>query len=288
MSYVINALDRVHNIRILACDSKDVVEEARRLHDLYPTSNAALGRTMSIAALIAMNIKEEDEKIQVRIDGDGPLKTLFVEARSNGELKGYCSDRDIYLKYNDSNKLAVGLAIGNGYLRVTRFSGYKEPFSSQVALQSGEIGDDFAYYFAASEQIPSLVSVGVLVDVDYSTKAAGAIIAELLPGHSEEDIVYLEEIQKTLRPISSELNDGRSIEDIVLHYFSGAEILEKREIRYHCDCSRERFLKGLLTLNKKDLDEVLEDEEIKIQCEFCNKVYTFDKDEIIKYQRENV
>ncbi len=284
-SYGIRGMIEDHNIRILACDSKDIVTYAQKIHDTFPTATAALGRVMSISALMAMDIKESDEKIQVQIDGHGPIGQIFVEAKSSGDIKGYVSDPSIYLKYNDSNKLAVGLAVGtDGYLKVSRFSGLTEPFSSQVALQTGEIGDDFAYYFAMSEQVPSLVSVGVLVDVDHTPKAAGALIAELLPGHTEEDIEYLEAIQKKMRPISSLLSEGLTIEEIVKMYFSDVKILKRQELRYHCDCNEERFLRGLMTLKKEDLDEILEDEEIVIKCEFCDKIYRFKKDDIIAYQ----
>lgn len=286
-SYGIKALIPDRNIRILACDSKDIVEKARVLHGLYPTSSAALGRVMSISALMAMNIKEADEKIQVQINGGGPIGNIFAEARTNGDIKGYVSDPSVYLKYNDTNKLAVGLAVGtDGYLKVMRFSGYKDPFSSQVKLQTGEIGDDFAYYFAISEQVPSLVSVGVLVDTDTSIKSAGALIAQLLPGHTEEDIAYLEDIQKRMEPISGLLSQGKKIEEVVEMYFEDVKILDSNHMRYHCDCSRERFLKGLMTLNENDLNEVL-DSDITIKCEFCDKTYTFSKEELIAY-REHV
>lgn len=283
-SYGINAIIETRNIRILAANTKEITETARKFHDLYPTANAALGRVMAIAALMVMNLKEEGEKIQISINGNGPLGAVFVEAKSNGDLKGFVGDPSVYLKYNDSQKLAVGLAVGtDGYLKVTRFSN-EIPFTSQVKIQTGEIGDDFAYYFALSEQVPSVVACGVLVDTDYSTKSSGALIAQLLPGHKEEDIVYLEEVQKSLRPLSTLLDEGMKIEEIILEYFPEAKILEKRKLQYRCDCNRDRFLKGLLTLNDKDLDEVLQDDDIVIKCEFCDKTYHFSKEDIKRYR----
>ncbi len=284
-SYGIRGMVKDRHIRILACDTKEIVSYAQKVHDMFPTSTAALGRVMSISALMAMNIKESDEKIQVQIDGNGPIGNIFVEAKSSGDIKGYVQDPTVYLKYNDTGKLAVGLAVGtDGFLKVSRFSGFSEPFSSQVALRTGEIGDDFAYYFALSEQVPSLVSVGVLVDVDHTPKAAGALIAQLLPDHTEDDIEYLETIQKEMQPISSLLDKGMIIEEVTGMYFKDVQIMQRQELHYHCDCSRERFLRGLMTLNKNDLDEILTDEKITIKCEFCDKIYEFTKDDILEYQ----
>ena len=187
----------------------------------------------------------------------------------------------IYLKYNDSNKLAVGKAVGvDGYLKVTKNLKLKNQYTSQVKLQSGEIGDDFSYYFSVSEQVPTICSVGVLVDVDYSTKAAGALLIELLPDHDEKDIAYLEELLKELKPISSVLEKDDDLDKYLLSLFADGKVLERKTLRYHCDCNRERFLKGLLTLPKKDLLEVLDEDEIKIKCEFCDKEYVFNKDDI--------
>ena len=265
--------------RIYLVDSTKMVEEARRLHDMWPTSCAALGRTLSVASLMGLMQKDENEVVTVTINGSGSIGTIMAVAQNNGQVKGFCGDPQLYLKYNDSNKLAVGLVVGkDGYLKVTKNLKLKQNYTSQVALQSGEIGDDFAYYFSVSEQIPTIVSVGVLVDVDYSVKTAGAMIIELLPNHVEEDIVYLENLQ--LEPISTVLDRNKDLEAYLNSLFADAKVLEERSAYYHCDCSRERFMRNLLTLPKKDLQELKEEEKLEIKCEFCDKVYTFDHQDI--------
>ena len=175
--------------RIYLFNSKEMVEEARKLHDLWPTSCAALGRTLAVTALMGLMQKDENETVTVTINGGGPIGTILCVANSAGKVKGFCGDPQIYQKYENSNKLAVGLAVGtDGYLKVTKNLKMKQNYTSQVKLQSGEIGDDFAYYFLLSEQVPTIVSVGVLVDTDCTVSSSGAMIIELLPDHKEEDI----------------------------------------------------------------------------------------------------
>lgn len=265
--------------RIYLFNSKEVVEKARQLHGLWPTSCAALGRTLSVTALMGLMQKDENEVVTVTINGGGSIGTIMCQANSNGEVKGFCGDSELYLKYNDSNKLAVGLIVGtNGYLKVTKNLKLKQQYTSEVALQTGEIGDDFAYYFSVSEQIPTIVSVGVLVDTDYSVKSAGTMIIELLPNHTEEDIQYLEELK--LEPISSVLDKNDNLYDYLNSLFEDAKVLETKEVKYYCDCSKERFMRNLLTLPKKDLEELALDGKAEIHCEFCNKTYTFNQDDL--------
>ena len=265
--------------RIYLFNSKEVVEKARQLHDLYPTSCAALGRTLSVTALMGIMQKEEGEVVTVTINGGGPIGTILCVGDSAGKVKGFCGDPEIYQTYENTHKLAVGLAVGtDGYLKVTKNLKLKQNYTSQVKLQSGEIGDDFAYYFSVSEQIPAIVSVGVLVDKDYSVKSAGAMIIELLPGHNEEDIQYLEKLD--LKPISSVLAQDPDIHKYLSTLFTDYEILEERYVEYLCDCSRERFMRNLLTLPAKDLEEIAKDPDIEIKCEFCDKVYHFDENDI--------
>lgn len=288
-SRLVVAVARNRKVRILIANTTKLVEDARLTHDLYPTSNAALGRVLSVAVLMGSMQKSADEEVLVQINGGGPIGTIMAEAKGNGEVKGFVGDNQIYMTYNQSHKLAVGLAVGtNGYLKVSKNLGLKNSFTSQVALQTGEIGDDFAYYFAVSEQVPSLVSVGVLVNPDYSTAAAGSLIIQLLPNHSEEDIEYVEAIQKRLKPISTLISEGNALEDIINDLFEDAEILDTRSIYYKCDCNKERFMEGLLTLPKDDLREVLQDHEIEVKCEFCNKKYKISHEELEKFIRDHV
>lgn len=274
---IATALDR--HVRAYLFNSKEMVQEARKIHDLWPTSCAALGRTLSVTGLMGLMQKDENETVTVTINGNGPIGTILCVANSKGIVKGFCGDPHIYETYPDSHKLAVGKAVGtDGYLKVTKNLKLKQNYTSQVSLQSGEIGDDFAYYFSISEQVPSIVSVGVLVDVDDSVKSAGAMIIELLPNHTEQDIEYLEKLN--LRPISTVLSENDDLHAYLNLLFPENEILEERYIRYECDCSRERFMASLLVLPKKDLYELSKEDSIEIKCEFCNKEYRFDKNDI--------
>ncbi|MBQ6492572.1 MAG: Hsp33 family molecular chaperone HslO [Erysipelotrichaceae bacterium] len=265
--------------RIYIFNSTEMVEKARTLHGLWPTSCAALGRTLSVTALMGLMQKDENETVTVTINGGGPIGTILCVGRSNGEVKGFCGDPFIYETYENTHKLAVGKAVGTGgYLKVTKNLKLKQNYTSQVDLQSGEIGDDFAYYFSVSEQIPSIVSVGVLVDTDSSVKAAGAMIIELLPNHEEADVTYLENLK--LKPISSVFSEDPDIYRYLNELFSDAQILEERYVHYHCDCSRERFMRNLLTLPGSDLKDLAEEGKVEIKCEFCDKAYNFDENDL--------
>lgn len=279
MNNVIIATALNRHVRIYLFNSKEMVQKAKDIHDLWPTSCAALGRTLSITALMGLMQKDENEVVTTQINGGGPIGTILCVATSNGVVKGFCGDPHIYETYDGTHKLAVGKAVGtNGYLKVTKNLKLKQNYTSEVALQSGEIGDDFAYYFSISEQVASIVSVGVLVDTDDNVKSAGAMIIELLPNHTDADIEYLENLN--LKPISGVLANNSSIHEYLNNLFPNNEILEEKYVRYECDCSRERFMRNLLTLPKKDLEEIAEENNIEIKCEFCNKTYTFNKDDI--------
>lgn len=267
------------HVRIYLFNSTKVVEDARKIHNLWPTSCAALGRALSVTSLMGLMQKGEEDVVTTVINGGGAIGTIMCVAKSNGEVKCFCGDNELYLKYNDSNKLAVGLVVGNnGYLKVIKNLKMKQQYTSQVKLQTGEIGDDFSYYFSVSEQIPTIVSTGVLVNTDYSVKSAGSMIIELLPNHTEEDIVFLEKIK--FEPISSVILNNENLKEYIKKLFFDAKILEEKNIKYVCDCSKERFMANILTLPKKDIEDFSNENEIKIKCEFCNKEYIIDKNNI--------
>lgn len=273
------AMARNERVRIYLLNSKDVVEEARKLFDLWPTSCAALGRVLSVTALMGLMQKQEGETVTVSFSGGGPIGNILCVGNSKGEVKGFCGDPHIYEKYDDTGKLAVGRAVGtDGYLSVTRNLQMKQNYTSQVKIRSGEIGDDMAYYFLVSEQVPTIVSLGVLVDTDDTVKSAGAMIIELLPDHTEEDIAYLEALK--LRPISRVFDEDPDIHHYLHELFPDAAILDEREVRYHCDCSKDRFRQKLLTLSADDLKELAKDDHLDIKCEFCNRHYVFDGDDM--------
>lgn len=265
--------------RVYIINSKQIVEKARTLHDLWPTSCAALGRTLSVTALMSLMQKDKNEVVTVQINGGGPIGTILCVGTCNGIVKGFCGNPHFYETYPDSHKLAVGVGVGtNGYLKVTKNLKLKQQYTSQVEIQTGEIGQDFAYYFSVSEQVPTIVSVGVLVDKDNSVKSAGAMIIELLPNHTEEDIEYLESLN--LEPISSVLANNDNIYDYLNLLFNDANVLENKAVEFKCDCSRERFMSNILTLPRKDIDELALEDSLEIKCEFCGKLYKFDKNDI--------
>lgn len=290
MNKIIKAIALDNKVRILGCDIRQLCNQAALQHDLWPTSLAALGRIMAVGAMMGADLKKDEEKIVLNINGHGPIGTCLVEAYGNGDLRGFVGDNKIYLKYNDSNKLAVGAAVGkDGYLQVIKDLKLKDTFTGKVQLQSGEIGDDFAYYFMVSEQTPSVVSVGVLVDTDNLCKAAGGLIIQLLPEATENEIQQVEQLLKTLRPISELLAEEQTIETIVENLFADVKILGEKEVRWHCDCSKQRFTDALKTVATEDLQQMIdEDQGCEVKCEFCNTKYQFsasELEEIIRYRQ---
>lgn len=269
-------------VRVLACTTTNLCEEARKLHDLWPTSAAALGRVLSMAAMMGCMEKEDKHKVTIQINGGGPIGTVMADGCGNGDVRGFVADPHQYLKYNDTNKLAVGVVVGtDGYLKVTRNIGMKENFTSQIKLVSGEIGDDFAYYYTVSEQTPSAVSVGVLVDVDNSVKSAGGLIIQIMPDALEEDIVKAEKAVANLKPVSTMVDEGMDAVMIAQSLFDDLEILDQKDLHWHCGCSRERFKAALTTLPKEDLLEMLNnDHGCEATCEYCNTSYQFDEEDL--------
>lgn len=271
-------------VRIYVATSTNLVEESRRIHKTWPTSTAALGRFLTVSAMMGLMYKKE-ERITLRIKGDGPIGSMLVEANSLGEVRGEIANPNVYLKYEDGpkkGKLNVGAAIGEGFLHVTKDLKMKDFFTSSSRLQTGEIGDDFTYYFVVSEQIPSSVGVGVLIDIDQSVLASGGYILQLMPNVSEETISKLEEIISTIPSMTRLIQQGNTPEDIleILSNYT-EQILEKKEISYVCHCSKEGFKKSLSTLDDQELKDMIhEDEQAEIECHFCKKKYVFSKEEL--------
>ncbi len=268
-------------IRIHAAVTTELAEQARLHHQCMATSAAALGRTLTVTAVMASDLKNDEEKIVSVINGHGPAGTILAQAMGNGDVRGFIGDPNIYLAREDGH-LDVGAAVGtDGTLTVTKDLGLKEPFSGVVRLQTGEIGQDFAYYYTISEQTPSLVGVGVLVEPDGHVSAAGGLIAQLLPGASEEAVEFAENVSRTMKPVSQLVKEGNSAEDIIRMYFPDAVILEKRDVRWHCGCSRERFMRSLALLNNDDLQEMIDDGRgAEIRCQYCGHYYNFDTEDL--------
>lgn len=279
---LIHAISANGHIRVLTCTSTQLAEQARKQHNLWPTSAAALGRVLTITAILGSMLKTEKEKVTVQINGGGPIGTIMADGWANGDVRGFVGDPEIYLKYNDTGKLAVGTAVGkDGYLKVIKRMNMKNDFTGQVALVSGEIGEDFAYYFTISEQTPSAVSLGVLVDTDNSVMASGGILIQMMPEATEDDIKLAEAAVAKLRPVSELVKEGHDARALAAMLFDDLEILEEKPIQWHCDCSKQRFKAALTTLDRAELEKMLkEDHGCEVKCEYCNNKVQFTEEDL--------
>ncbi len=280
--YLLKAVACNEHVRIYICSSTALVEEARTRFDLWPTAAAALGRTLSVGSMMGSMLKSEQEQLTIRINGGGPIGTVLVDAYSDGHVRGFVSDPHVHYQYNDTGKLAVGIAVDKeGTLEVIKDMGMKENWSGAVALQSGEIGDDFAYYFTVSEQTPSAVSVGVLVDTDNHIISAGGMIVQMMPDATEEDITYCEQVLAKMAPMSTLIKEKESLEDILEELFPDVKILSSQDICFRCHCSKASMKRVLTTLSKEELDKMIEEDHgCEITCNFCNEHYQFSEEEL--------
>jgi molecular chaperone Hsp33 len=272
-------------VRIYVASSTNLVEEARKIHNTWPTATAAFGRFLTVSVLMGLMYKEE-ETLTLRIKGDGPIGVMLVEANSKGEVRGEIQNPNVYIVYEDGlkkGKLNVGKAVGNGFLHVTKDLNMKDYFTSSSEIQTGEIADDFVYYFALSEQINSSVGLGVLVGGDQSVISSGGYILQLMPNISEETISHLETVIKDIPPVSELIHLKKTPEDILKILSSNTEeILVKKEISYNCHCTKDGFARSLSALDEQTMYElIIEDEKAEIECHFCKKKYVFTKEELI-------
>ena len=281
--YVIRATAAEGQIRAFAATTRDLTETARQAHNTSPVATAALGRLMTAAVMMGYDMKGADDLLTIKIQGDGPIGGLVVTADSHGEVKGYAFNPGVMLPPNDKGKLDVGGALGVGVLSVIKDIGLKEPYVGQTILVSGEIAEDLTYYFATSEQVPSAVGLGVLVDVDGSVKQAGGFIIQLMPFTPDEVVDALEKKISEIASVTEMLEEGNTPEqilEIILGDF-GLEITDTLPAAFQCDCSKERVSRAISTLSKKDLDDIINDgEAIEVKCQFCNKAYHFEVDEL--------
>jgi molecular chaperone Hsp33 len=270
--------------RIYIAETTDLVQEAKTIHDLWPTASAALGRFLTGSVIMGAMYRGAFDKpgsnLTLRIDADGPLEGMVATTNTKGEVRGYVGNPHVFLQY-DSGKLNVGKAVGHGQLHVTKDLKIKEIYTSSVPLFTGEIAEDFAYYYKASEQVPSVVSLGVKVDPNNNIIAAGGIVLQMLPGYKEEHLNAVEDAFKKLPHMSFMLEDGLSLEDILEKITKEKEILETLPLKYQCDCSREKFERGLISLGEEELKEILKEEgKIETVCHFCMEKYHFDEIDI--------
>ena len=281
--YIIRATAANDQIRAFAAVTTEMVETAREHHNTSPVATAALGRLLTAGAMMGSMMKGEKDVLTLQIKAGGPLQGITVTADSQGNVKGYVGNPDVCIPANSKGKLDVAGAVGPGFLTVIKDMGLKEPYSGQVMLQTCEIAEDLTYYFATSEQIPSAVGLGVLVDKDLSVRQAGGFIIQLMPFTSDEVIEKLENKIREIASVTEMLEQGMTPEQILEEILGdfGLEISDKIPAAFECDCSKERVSRAISTLSKKDLDSIINDgEAIEVKCQFCNKAYHFDVDEL--------
>lgn len=289
-NYVIRAIAANKNLRVFLAVTTDLVEEARKAHDTTPVATSALGRTLTGTAMMGLMLKGEKDKLSVQIKGDGPAKQILAVADALGNVKGYVANPYVELPLRQDGKLDVGGAVGmNGKMVVIKDLGLKDPYVGQSDLVSGEIAEDFTAYFAYSEQQPSAVALGVLIDRDRTVKASGGFIIQPLPDAEEDVIIQLEERLKKLPSITrimEKVTDGEEMLKMILDGFD-VEILDKKEVNFVCDCSVEKLEKALISVGAKDLKEIIEEDgQAELTCHFCNKKYHFDKKHLERLYEE--
>ncbi len=265
-------------IRAFAAATKDLTEEARRAHNTSPVATAALGRLLTAGVMMGAMMKGEKDLLTLQIQSQGPLQGVTVTADSHGNVKGYVGNPAVCIPANAKGKLDVAGAVGDGLLRVIKDMGLKEPYLGQTELQTGEIAEDLTYYFAASEQVPSSVGLGVLMNKDNTVRQSGGFIVQLMPDTQEEVIERLEKNIASLKPVTTMLDDGLTPEQMLEAALDGLdlEILESAPCRFYCNCDRARVEKALISIGRKELEEMIQEgKDVELNCHFCSSHYIF-------------
>lgn len=287
--YLVKALAYGGFVRAYAVSATETVAEAQRRHDTWNTASAALGRTMVGGLLLGSTVKGDDT-ITVKVQGNGPAGLIMVDSNGRGDVKGYIQNPNVSLPLNEKGKIDVRGAVGtDGVFTVIKDLGLKEPFSGQTPIVSGELGEDFTYYLAVSEQVPSAVGLSVLVDTDDSIRSAGGFMLQIMPGAPEEVIEKIEKRLASLPLVSSLLDQGKTPEDILDTIFDGESlmILETMPVMFKCDCSKEKFGNAILTLGTKEIQDMIdEDHGAEVVCSFCNNKYYFDEADLEEIKAE--
>ncbi|WP_333649698.1 Hsp33 family molecular chaperone HslO [Lacrimispora sp.] len=281
--YIIRATAGDHQIRAFAATTRDLVEQARQAHNTSPVATAALGRLLTAGAMMGIMMKGEDDLLTIKIQGSGPIEGLTVTADSKGDVKGYVYNPSVMLPPSPAGKLDVGGAVGEGVLTVISDIGLKEPYVGQTILVGGEIAEDLTYYYATSEQTPSSVALGVLMNKDNTVKQAGGFILQLLPGASDEMIDKLEKRLSEITSITSLLDQGNTPEMILEHILGdmGLDMMEQVSTRFYCNCDKTRVEKALISIGRKELQEMIEEgEPIEVNCHFCSRNYEFTAEDL--------
>lgn len=276
--YIVRASLANDSVRAFAISSTHLVAEARERHRTLPVVTAALGRLLSAGAIMGSMMKGDQDIVTISLKGDGPAGYITVTADSHGHVKGFPGNPNVDIPRKYAGKLDVGAAVGRGLLTVSYDLGLKEPYSGQVEIQTGEVAEDLAYYFTVSEQLPSAVGLGVMVDTDSSVKHAGGFIVQLLPDAPEDVIELLEKKLANLEPVTTMMEQGMTPEEMLLHIFEGVDIefTERHDVKFYCDCSKEKVKRALAAISDKDLQDIVnDDEDIEVKCFFCNTAYKF-------------
>ena len=281
--YIIRATAANDQIRAFAAVTTEMVETAREHHNTSPVATAALGRLLTAGAMMGSMMKGEKDVLTLQIKAGGPLQGITVTADSQGNVKGYVGNPDVCIPANSKGKLDVAGAVGPGFLTVIKDMGLKEPYSGQVMLQTCEIAEDLTYYFATSEQVPSAVGLGVLMNKNNTVRQAGGFIVQLMPFAEEEVISRLEQNVQKINSVTNLLEEGHTPESLLAKVLEGfdVQINEKMDTRFCCNCSKERVAKALISIGRKELNEMIQEgKPIEMNCHFCNTNYNFTVEEL--------
>ena len=281
--YIIRGTAAEGQIRAFAATTRELTEHARQAHNTSPVATAALGRLLTAGGMMGITMKGEEDLLTLKIQGDGPIEGLTVTADSHGRVKGYVYNPAVMLPPNAKGTLDVCGALGVGVLSVIKDIGLKEPYVGQTILVTGEIAEDLTYYYATSEQTPSSIALGVLMNKDNTVRQAGGFMIQLMPGASEEIIGKLEERLEKITSITALLDEGNTPEKILEHILGdfGLEINETVETKFYCNCTKERVEKALVSIGKKELQEMIDEgKEIEVNCHFCSRRYGFSVEEL--------
>lgn len=283
MDYIVRGTDKDRNFRFFAANTTELVNTATQKHVTTPVASAALGRTMTAAVMMGAMLKNESDRVAISIRGDGPIQGITAEADASGNVKGYVHNPNVDIPNKPNGKLDVSGAIGNAVMTVMKDIGLKEPYEGSIAMLSGEIAEDITDYFAISEQTNSLVILGVLIDRDYSIKQAGGVIVQVLPNATDEAISAVEERLKGFTSLTALMEEGKTVEEVTAMILGeDMEIMDRMDAQFKCDCSTERMERALISVGKKDLEEIIEDEDenVELVCHFCSEKYNFGKDDL--------
>ncbi|MBE5885108.1 MAG: Hsp33 family molecular chaperone HslO [Lachnospiraceae bacterium] len=289
--YIVRATAANAQIRVFAAYTKDMVEEARTRHETSPVATAALGRLMTAGAMMGSMLKGEKDLLTLRIHANGPIQGITVTADSKARVKGYVGNPNVILPANKKGKLDVAGAVGIGFMDVIKDMGLKEPYVGQTVLQTSEIAEDLTFYFANSEQVPSSVGLGVLMNKDNTVAQAGGFIIQLMPFAEEEVIAKLEENLKDITSVTTLLAQGNTPEDLINILCKDLEpvIADKMDTSFYCNCDRARVEKALISIGKKEIQDMIDEgKEIEMKCHFCNTAYTFSVDEMKKLAKKSM